>query len=146
MRHSLLLLALIWASFLVIFPFAAAGDTSVLHIGSHLIQLALLGAASVVAWRSRSASTARTQRIVVGILAVTVPVAFVCILAELAVAVVRLGQDGWVNRDTADVWEEGPHYVITSVTIPAMMLSMAAVVVLVILVAVQRRRAHTPVA
>lgn len=99
MRRPLILLALIWATFVVIFPFAAAGDTSFLHIGSHLIQLALLGPAALVAWRFRQAATTRAQRALGWILSVTVPLAFACVLAELVTAIApprpgRLGQQG----------------------------------------------------
>ena len=145
MRRPLLLLALIWASFIVIIPFAAMGDTSFLHIASHLIQLPLLGAAALLAWRLRRAATTRAQRVLGWVLSVTVPVAFVCILLELAVAVVRLGQDGWANKDTADIWQEGPHFVIANLTVPSMMLSMLAVLILVVVVAVQSRRRLEPV-
>lgn len=144
MHRPLLLAALVWASFLIILPFAAAGDTSYLHIGSHLIQLALLGVASVIAWRFRGTATATGPRVMGALLALSVPAAFVCILAELVVAVMRLGHDGWVNRDTADVWEEGPHFAISAVTIPAVMISMAVSAVLVIAVAVQARRRREP--
>lgn len=94
MRRPLILLALIWATFIAIFPFAAAGDTSFLHIESHLIQLGLLGPAALVAWRFRRAATTRTQRVLGWILSVTVPLAFACVLAELVTAIVRLAQDG----------------------------------------------------
>lgn len=140
MRRPLILLALIWATFVVIFPFAAAGDTSFLHIGSHLIQLALLGPAALVAWRFRQAATTRAQRALGWILSVTVPLAFACVLAELVTAIARLAQDGWVNKDTADIWEHGTHFHIANITVPAMMLSMLTALVLVVTASVQGRR------
>ena len=42
MSRPLTLLALVWAPFLSIFVFASQGDTSALHITSHLLALALL--------------------------------------------------------------------------------------------------------
>lgn len=145
MGRPLYLLGLIWASFLVILPFAAFGDTSFLHIASHLVQLPLLAAASVLAWRSRRAAVGQAQRILTWVLSVSVPVAFLAILAELAIAVLRLREDGWVNRDTADVWEEGPHFVVANLTVPAMMLSMLTVLALVITALLTGRRRLEPV-
>lgn len=139
-RRPLLLFALVWASFVVIFPFAAAGDTSALHIASHVVQIPLVAAAVVVSRRLRRAAPTRAQRYVTTVLAVASPVALLCLVAELVVAIVRLARDGWRNLDTADVWEEGPHYAIASVTVPAMLLCMLATIVLVAVVALQGRR------
>lgn len=140
MRRPLLLLVLIWASFIVIFPFAAAGDTSFHHIAAHLVQLPLLGIATVIAWRFRGEATRTAQRVLGWVLSVTVPTAFAGVAGELAVAVMRLGQDGWVNKDTADMFEGGAHFAIANLTVPAMMLSMVAALALVVMVAVQGRR------
>ena len=140
MQRPLLMLALIWVSFLLVFPFAAQGDTSYLHISAHSLQLPLLGFATALVWRSRQAAATRAQQVLIWILSVTVPLAVLGVALELLTAVVRLGQDGWVNRDTADVWVQGPHAVVANLTIPSLMISMLAVLVLVVTVAVQRRR------
>lgn len=140
MQRSLLLLGLIWVSFLLVFPFAAQGDTSYLHISAHSLQLPLLVLATAVVWRSRQATTTRVQKVLNRILSVSVPLAALGIGLELLTAVVRLGQDGWVNKDTADVWVRGPHAVVANLTIPSLMISMLVVLVLVVTVAVQERR------
>ena len=57
-------------------------------------------------------------------------------------------QDGFVNRNTADVWVSGPHFHAANVTIPSMMLSMVTVLVLAVTNAVQsrsRKESDTPV-
>jgi len=130
----------VWIAFLAIFPFAAAGDTSFLHIGFHVVQLPMLLAATLLAWRQRRASVTRAQRALGWVLSVSVPAAVVGVGLELVTAVARLAEDGWVNRDTADVWERGPHAVVASLTIPSMMVSMLAVLALVVTAAVQGRR------
>lgn len=142
MSRPLTLLALVWAPFLSIFVFASQGDTSALHIASHLLALALLIPASVLAWRMRAEAPTRVSRWILTILSASVPVAVLGHAGELAVAVLRLAEDGWVNLDTADIWEHGPHVSIASVTIPAMMLSMLLTVALVALSL--RRRRSTP--
>ena len=124
MSRPLTLLALLWVPFLSIFAFASQGDTSALHIASHLFALALLVPASVLVWRMRSEARTTSSRWILTALLVTVPVAVLGHLGELVVAVDRLAQDGWVNRDTADIWEHGPHVTISTVTIPAVMLSL----------------------
>lgn len=68
MRRPLILLALIWSTFIAIFPFAAAGDTSFLHIGSHLIQLGYCAvliafARSLLSGRMLHTSSAHTSSI-----------------------------------------------------------------------------------
>lgn len=140
MSRPLTVLALVWVPFLSIFFFAAQGDTSALHISSHLLALALLIPAAIMVWRLRSAATRGVRRWTLLVLAVSVPAAVVGHTGELAVAVVRLAQDGWVNLDTHDVWEAGPHMWIANLTIPAMMLSMVASVVLVLTTALGRGR------
>ncbi len=139
MSRPLTLLALVWAPFLSIFVFASQGDTSALHIASHLLALALLIPASLLAWRMRSGAPGRASRWILTILSVSVPVAVLGHVGELAVAVLRLAEDGWVNLDTADIWEHGPHVTIASVTIPAMMVSMLLTVALVALSLLGRR-------
>lgn len=139
MRTPLTLLGLVWIAFLTIFPFAAAGDTSFLHIAAHLVQLPLLVVATLVAWRQRRGATTRVQRALGWVLSVSVPAAVVGVGLELVTAVVRLAEDGWVNKDTADVFECGPHAVVASLTIPSMMISMIAVLALVLVVGLRRR-------
>lgn len=140
MSRPLTVLALVWAPFLSIFVFASQGDTSALHISSHLLALALLVPAAVMVWRLRAAAPSGVRRWTLLLLSVTVPAAVVGHVGELGVAVARLAQDGWVNLDTHDVWEAGPHLWISNLTIPAMMLSMVATVVLVVATALSRRR------
>ena len=139
MSRPLTLLALVWAPFLSIFVFASQGDTSALHIASHLLALALLIPASLLTWRMRPEAPGRASRWILTILSASVPVAVLGHVGELAVAVLRLAEDGWVNLDTADIWEHGPHVTIASVTIPAMMLSMLLTVALAALSLLGRR-------
>lgn len=139
MSRPLTLLALVWAPFLSIFVFASQGDTSALHIASHLLALALLIPASLLTWRMRPEAPGRASRWILTILSAGVPVAVLGHVGELAVAVLRLAEDGWVNLDTADIWEHGPHVTIASVTIPAMMLSMLLTVALAALSLLGRR-------
>jgi len=139
MSRPLTLLALVWAPFLSIFVFASQGDTSALHISAHILALALLVPASLLAWRMRREAPGRASRWILTILAGSVPVAVLGHAGELAVAVLRLAEDGWVNLDTADIWGHGPHVTIASVTIPAMMLSMLLTVALVALSLLGRR-------
>ena len=139
MSRPLTLLALVWAPFLSIFVFASQGDTSALHITSHLLALALLIPASLLVWRMRPLAPGRASRWILTILSASVPLAVLGHTGELAVAVVRLAADGWANLDTADIWEHGPHVTIASVTIPAMMLSMLLTVALVALSLLGRR-------
>jgi heme/copper-type cytochrome/quinol oxidase subunit 2 len=132
MSRPLTLLALVWAPFLSIFVFASQGDTSALHISSHVVALALLVPAMVMAWRMRPQAPARAARWILTLLSVTLPVAVLGHLGELVVAVQRLAADGWANRDTADIWEHGPHVAIANVTIPAVLLSMMLTAALVV--------------
>ena len=145
MKRLVLLVALIWVPFLSIFLFASLGDTSYPHIAFHVFALALLVPGVVVAHRVRLAVTTRTQRLLGGILAVTVPLAVVGNFLELVTAVVRLAQDGWVNQDTSDIWEEGSHVWVANLTVPSMMASMLIALVLVAATAVQGRRRLEPV-
>lgn len=45
-------------------------------------------------------------------------------------------EDGWENKDTADIWVEGPHAIIAIITVPAILLSMLTMLVLLLTVAV----------
>lgn len=143
MSRPLTVLALVWTPFLSIFVFASQGDTSALHISAHVLALALLIPATLIVWRMRSASVPRIRRWIALVLSVTVPAAVVGHVGELAVAVHRLAQDGWVNKDTHDIWEGGPHLWISNLTIPAMMLSMLLSLALVVATAMSRRRADS---
>lgn len=140
MSRSLTLLALVWTPFLSMVVFASQGDTSALHISAHVLALVLLVPATLIVWRMRSTTAPGIRRSIVLVLSVTVPAAVLGHVGELAVAVQRLAQDGWVNKDTHDVWEGGPHLWISNLTIPAMMLSMLLTMALVIATAVSRRR------
>lgn len=140
MRRLLLLAALIWMPFVLIFVFAAQGDTSFWHISFHLVALALMGWACVIVWAERRDAAHKVRRVLAGSLSIVVPLAVVGHLLELAAALVRLAEDGWVNRDTADLWERGLHLWASNLTIPAMMVSMIVVLVLVVVTAVQERR------
>ena len=133
MSRPLTLLALVWAPFLSIFVFASLGDTSALHISSHFLALALLVPATVMVWRMRPEAPTSASRGILTFLSATVPIAVIGHVGELAVAIQRLARDGWVNRDTADIWEQGPHVTISNVTIPAVMLSMLLTAALVMI-------------
>lgn len=138
------LAALVWLPFLSIFVFAAFGDTSALHISSHVLALACLVPAAVLALRLPRSATGRFRRVLTTVLAVVVPLAVLGHLAELGIAVARLASDGWVNRDTADIWVTGPHVWAANVTVPAMLVGMLGTVALVATDAVARRRSPEP--
>ncbi|MFT3877662.1 MAG: hypothetical protein QM708_14765 [Propioniciclava sp.] len=139
MRRCLTVLALVWLAFVIIFPFAAAGDTSFLHITFHVIQLMLVVPALWLVNRVRVDAVTRPVRWTATLMIVTLIGAIAGIVGEMAVAVARLAHDGWVDRDTADLWEHGPHVTISTLTIPSMMLSMLLSVVLVVVMALGRR-------
>jgi hypothetical protein len=139
MSRPLTLLALVWVPFLSIFVFASQGDTSALHITSHLFALALLVPATAMAWRLRPGAPTTASRWILTLLSATLPVAVLGHIGELVVAVRRLAQDGWVNRDTADIWEHGPHAAIANVTIPAVLLSLVLTAALVLVTLHERR-------
>ena len=139
MQRSLVLTALVWVPFVSIFGFAALGDRSHPHLAFHAFALALLVPAAVLAWRSNREASTRAQRVLTWVLVVTGPAAVVGHLGELGVAVARYAADGWVDRDTSDLWVSGPHQWAANLTVPAMMLSMVAGLVLVLVVAVQGR-------
>lgn len=140
LRRLSLLAALVWASFVAFIVFASFGDTSLLHIGAHVVQLPLIGAATVLAWWVRPEAVKRAQKVMLWIISVTTPLAFLGIAGELVTAVVRFGEDGWENKDTADIWVDGPHAIIANITVPALFLSMLTVLVLLLTIAVQERR------
>lgn len=143
MRRALLVLALVWVPFLSIFGFAAIGDSSHPHIAFHLFAIPLLGGAFVVLRRLRR-DGGRTVRVVAAVLLVTVALAVVGHVAELAVAVARFAQDGFQNRDTADLWEDGPHVWASNLTVPAMMLSMVGSLLLAAAVGLAHRSPGDP--
>ncbi|WP_377642913.1 hypothetical protein [Oryzobacter terrae] len=140
MKRVLLLAALVWAPFLSVFLFAALGDTSALHVTSHVFALALLVPAVRVALLLRREGPSGVGLLLVRVLLVAVPLAILGHVLELGTAVVRLAEDGWVNRDTADIWVEGPHVWAANITVPSMMVSMLVVVALAVVTSVSRRR------
>lgn len=135
------LAALVWLPFLSVFVFASLGDTSALHISSHVLALVLLVPATLLVYRSEDART-RTQRVTLTVLRGSLPLAVIGHTLELGTAVQRLATDGWVNRDTSDIWVEGPHVWAANVTVPAMLMSMVGVLVLLVSTTLGRRRAE----
>lgn len=144
MKRVLLVAALVWAPFLSVFVFAALGDTSALHITSHVLALALLVPAVALVRRLRREEPSGLRLLLTRVLLVALPLAVVGHVLELATALVRLAEDGWVDRDTADIWVEGPHVWAANVTVPSMMASMLAVLVLAVATSVARRRRLEP--
>lgn len=146
-RQVWLLVALVWVPFVSIFAFAApalaeqVGD-SYPHMAFHVLSSGLLVWAAVVAWRLRREARARTQRVALSLLLVSVPLAVVGNLLELASAVDRFVADGWQSERTPDLFEgdAGLHVWASSVTIPSLMVSMLASVLIAVLVTVQGRR------
>lgn len=136
--------ALVWAPFLSVFVFASLGDTSALHITSHLLALALLVPAVVLVRKLRTAATTRTQRVCLTVLQWAVPLAIVGHSLELGIAVARLAGDGWANLDTADIWDHGPHVWAANVTVPATMVAMITTIVLAIVSGLATRRGPQP--
>ena len=131
-----LLATLVWVPFLSVFAFASLGDTSALHITSHLFALACLAPASMLALRLRRTAPTRFGRGVLTVLVVALPLSVAGHLLELVTAVVRLAEDGWTNQDTADIWVEGPHVWAANLTVPSMMVAMLGTLVLVVATAV----------
>lgn len=145
MKPTLLLMTLIWVPFLSIFAFANPALTdrigdSYPHIAFHLVTVALLVVALVVLRRIRGGNGPRSQRVLTGVLLVTIPLAIVGNLAEFVTAVDRLAADGWESRLTPEMFEEGAHAMAANLTIPALMLSMVSVLVLAGTEAYGRRR------
>ena len=134
-RRHLMLIALIWLPFLMLPAFAAFGDTSYPHIAFHVLAIPMLVGAAVLVRRLLAQTESTAQRRICKAL----PLAVLGHLAELATALARFADDGFVNRDTADVWVSGPHFHAANVTIPSMMLAMVTVLVLAVTVAVQGR-------
>jgi hypothetical protein len=147
-RRILLLVALIWLPFLMLPAFAATGDTSYPHIAFHVLAIPMLVGAVVLTRRLLGETRSTARRRMLRALLLFVPLAVIGHLAELATAVARFVQDGFVNRNTADVWESGPHFHAANVTIPSMMLAMVTVLVVAVTVLVQERstkESRTPV-
>lgn len=140
MKRALVLAALVWVPFLSIFYFASLGDTSHPHLAFHVVALSMLVPAAVLAWRARSSAATRSRRVLTWVLTVTVPLAVVGHVLELGVALERFAADGWVDRDTSDLWVSGPHQWAANLTVPAMMVSMVCALGLVVLSAVATRR------
>lgn len=138
-RRTLMLIALIWLPFLMLPAFAAFGDTSYPHIAFHVLAIPMLVAAFVLGRRLLVETDSTAQRWMLRALLLFLPLAVVGHVAELATALARFAQDGFVNRNTADVWESGPHFHAANVTIPSMMLAMVTVLALAVVVAVQTR-------
>lgn len=147
-RRTLLLVALIWLPFLMLPAFAAFGDTSYPHIAFHVLAIPMLVAAVVLARRLLVDTDGTARRWMLRALLLFVPLAVIGHVAELATAIARFAQDGFVNRNTADVWESGPHFHAANITIPSMMLAMVTVLAFAVTTAVQRRsgkESSTPV-
>jgi hypothetical protein len=139
-KRALVLAALVWVPFLSIFWFASQGDTSHPHLAFHVVALGLLVPAAVLAWRARASVPTRAQRALAWVLSFTLPLAVAGHVVELGVALQRFAADGWVDRDTSDLWVSGPHQWAANLTVPAMMLSMVCTLALVVLSAVGARR------
>ena len=99
----------------------------------------MLVAAVVLARRLLVDTDGTARRWMLRALLLFVPLAVIGHVAELATAIARFAQDGFVNRNTADVWESGPHFHAANITIPSMMLAMVTVLALAVTTAVQRR-------
>ena len=138
-RRILLLVALVWLPFLMLPAFASFGDTSYPHIAFHVLAIPMLVGAFVVARRLLAGTDSTARRWMLRALLLFLTLAVVGHVAELATAIARFAQDGFVNRNTADVWESGPHFHAANVTIPSMMLAMITVVVLAVTATVQGR-------
>jgi hypothetical protein len=145
-RPPLLLLALTWVPFVSLFAFASPAVSEALgdsypHMAFHVASPALLATAFLVARRFRGVAPTRLQRTLTGVLLVTLPLAVLGNLLELAAAVRRFAEDGWVSRPTPDIFEGGgAHAWAANLTVPAHMLSMLVVLVLVVTAAVQGSR------
>ena len=147
-RRILMLVALIWLPFLMLPAFAAFGDTSYPHIAFHVLAIPMLVGAVVLTRRLLVETDGTARRWMLRALLLFVPLAVIGHVAELATAIARFAQDGFVNRNTADVWEAGPHFHAANITIPSMMLAMVTVLALAVTTAVQRRsrrESSTPV-
>lgn len=131
------LVALVWVPFVSIFVFAApdlverVGD-SFPHIVFHLLAGTLLVLATRTAGRLRAGARTRMQRLLLGVLLVTVPGAVLGNILELVAAVGRLAGDGWESQLTPDLFgpEGGLHFWASNLTIPTLMVSMLLVLVL----------------
>lgn len=152
MKRPLVLLALVWVPFLLIFGFAApavvdaVGDSHP-HIAFHLLAGSALAAAFVVVRRLLREPASGVQRVLLRVLLVALPLAVLGNVLELVAAVRRLAEDGWVSRRTEDLFgpEGGLHTLAATLTIPAHMAGMVLTLAVVVTRAVQRRRRLEPV-
>lgn len=147
-RRILLLVALIWLPFLMLPAFASFGDTSYPHIAFHVLAIPMLIGAFVLVRRLLPETDGTARRWMLRALLLFVPLAVIGHVVELATAVARFAQDGFVNRNTADIWVSGTHSYAAHLTIPSMMLAMVTVLALAVTTAVQRRsrkESSTPV-
>lgn len=138
-RRILLLITLVWLPFLMLPAFASFGDTSYPHIAFHVLAIPMLVGAVVVTRRVLGETDSTARRWMLRALLLLLPLAVAGHVAELATAIVRFAQDGFVNRDTADIWVSGTHSHAANLTIPSMLLAMVTVLALAVTVAVQGR-------
>lgn len=136
------LLALVWIPFLSLFLFAAPfwGGDSYVHVLFHVFAVAILAMAAREIWRRRPNAPTRSQRGLLGVLSVTVPIAIAGHGIELVTAVERLVDEGWANVETEDIFTEGLHAAAANVTVPMMLISMITAAVLAAVTARHRRR------
>ncbi len=144
MNRRWLVLALVWAPFVSLFVFAApiwGGDTYS-HVVFHVVALGLLGWAFSQIRANRSPANGPTERILVLVLSISVPLAILGHSLELVAAGARLIDEGWANVETDDIFVEGPHSWAANLTVPMMLVSMLTALVLVAVTAIQRRDRH----
>lgn len=147
MRRALLLLALVWVPFLAIFGFAhptvtgALGDSHP-HLVFHVLSSLLLGLALAQVVRLGPLAPGRGATALRGLLGATLALAVLGNLVELAAAVRRLADDGWVSRATPDLFAPGGglHHLGASLTVPAHLASMLLALALAVVVAVRARQ------
>ena len=145
MTQLLMIAVLIWLPFLMLPVFASLGDTSYPHIAFHVLALPLLLVALVLLARLRSAGRSGRQTAFAWVLSVSVSLCVLGHAVELVIAILRFVQDGFANKNTADIWERGPHAWAASITIPSTFLSMLVVLIFLITTAIQNRRRLDPV-
>lgn len=147
MKRPLVLLALVWVPFVLIFGFAAPplvdalGDSHP-HIAFHLVSGSALAAAFVGVRRRLRDVRSGVQRVLMRVLLVTLPLAVLGNALELLAAVRRLAADGWVSRRTEDLFgpDGGLHAVAANLTVPAHMVSMVVTLAVVVVHVVHGRR------
>jgi hypothetical protein len=146
MKRLFLLVALIWVPFVSIFGFASPAVADVVgdshpHMAFHIFSLALLTGAFMLARRELREASTRTQRVLLWVISVTVPVAIVGNVVELVAAVRRFADDGWRSLRTPEVFEgPGLHAYGANLTIPGLLISMLAVLALLVAAALQGGR------